>query len=448
MTVSRLSYLLALVLAAPLIAATPSRSEQGAADAFVGNASCSSTSCHGSATPRTNTRLDLNEARIWGGLAGGKPDKHANAFKVLGDPFGTRIAKNLGLGKATEAARCLACHSPSAADDRRGPLYTTNEGVACENCHGAGARWLDSHAKGASHAENVKLGMIDTKDIARRAAQCLKCHLGSGDRRVDHELIAAGHPDLTFELDTYTATMPPHWKTSHDPLEHLRNWAIGQASQLKAQMEYVVLIAGDGRWPDYARLDCAACHHPIQAPTAQWRLSQDKHGRTPGRPPFNAAQYALFSHLAHEVNPGQAASLDHAYRSAAATLTGLQPGRSAASDSASRAATEATGLLSCVEAQKYDAAFAHRLLKSVTKDGDAIANLGPRAALQTVWLIDMLLRVPHETDKHGGAYPDDVKSLMEDLYHQVDHLSEFNAPHFAASLKRIATWAERLPAVR
>ena len=39
------------------------------------------------------------------------------------------------------------------------------------------------------------------RDLPTRARTCLACHMGSGNTVVDHELIAAGHPVLTFELD-------------------------------------------------------------------------------------------------------------------------------------------------------------------------------------------------------------------------------------------------------
>jgi len=36
------------------------------------------------------------------------------------------------------------------------------------------------------------------------------------NRFVDHEMIAAGHPDLFFELDSFSAVMPRHWKSPRE----------------------------------------------------------------------------------------------------------------------------------------------------------------------------------------------------------------------------------------
>ena len=56
--------------------------------------------------------------------------------------------------------------------------------------------------------------MYDTRNLVKRAEKCVSCHVGDESRNVDHELIAAGHPDLVFDLETYTAMLPPHWRTA------------------------------------------------------------------------------------------------------------------------------------------------------------------------------------------------------------------------------------------
>ena len=60
-------------------------------------------------------------------------------------------------------------------------------------------------------------------------------------------MIAAGHPDLYFELDSFSAVEPRHWKTPREsapgkPVEDgawsgVRDWSAGQAVQLRASLE-------------------------------------------------------------------------------------------------------------------------------------------------------------------------------------------------------------------
>ena len=58
--------------------------------------------------------------------------------------------------------------------------------------------------------------MTDTRNVIHRTEKCLECHLGTKEKFVDHEMIAAGHPDLYFELDSFSAVMPRHWKVPRE----------------------------------------------------------------------------------------------------------------------------------------------------------------------------------------------------------------------------------------
>ena len=106
------------------------------------------------------------------------------------------------------------CHALSIDGGHKARDFDATEGVSCENCHGGAADWLGPHVRSsAKHEDMVRLGLVDNNNLATRTVQCLTCHLGSSvkDMQVDHEMIAAGHPDLTFELDSFTAVEPPHW---------------------------------------------------------------------------------------------------------------------------------------------------------------------------------------------------------------------------------------------
>ncbi len=117
--------------------------------------------------------------------------------------------------------------------------------------------------------------MYDTRDLVKRSEKCLTCHLGTAEKQVDHEMIAAGHPDLTFELDSFSAAMPRHWKAnrSDDTWIGVQVWAVGQAVQLRESLNRLSRRAGGPNWPEYAELDCFACHHCFDAPADSWRLT-------------------------------------------------------------------------------------------------------------------------------------------------------------------------------
>jgi hypothetical protein len=181
---------------------------------FTGAGSCSSSNCHGGISPRTDKRVRQDEYSIWV-----VKDKHAKAYDVLLNDRSRRVAKNLKLDKPESKAKCLDCHATNVAADLRTQSFDLSDGVSCESCHGPAEQWLGPHTrdrKDWTHEQSVKVGMYDTKNVARRAEKCLSCHLGTAEKFVDHEMIAAGHPDLYFELDTFSAVMPPHWKETDD----------------------------------------------------------------------------------------------------------------------------------------------------------------------------------------------------------------------------------------
>src|SRR3989441_10326515 len=70
--------------------------------------------------------------------------------------------------------------------------------------------------------------MYDTKNFLLRSEKCVSCHLS-----IDQELVAAGHPDLlAFELATFSANMPPHWRGKGTRAD-TKDWATRQAIPLR-----------------------------------------------------------------------------------------------------------------------------------------------------------------------------------------------------------------------
>jgi len=71
-------------------------------------------------------------------------------------------------------------------------------------------------------------------------------------------MLAAGHPDLYFELDSFSAVMPRHWKEQwdKDPWRGVRDWGEGQAVQLREALNRLAGRARGKVWPEYAELQC------------------------------------------------------------------------------------------------------------------------------------------------------------------------------------------------
>jgi hypothetical protein len=337
------------------------------AQTWVGAGGCASSNCHGATTPlpEAQSRILGNEYATWA-----VADRHALAYKKLLEPRGKRMAEILKIQDATRDKRCAACHVVGS------PEKSLSDGVACEACHGAAIQWLGPHTQANSHPESVQHGMVDTKDLTVRARTCLGCHLGRGDQIVDHEMIAAGHPDLAFELDTFTFAQPAHHRPAK-PDARVRAWAIGQSTALAEGMRLLALHA-EKAWPEFSDMECYQCHHDLRLDS--WRIQRGYGARKPGAAQVNLARFAVLRNIAPELND----SLNR--------LTAANAFDAAAIAQAAHAVERAADALTAKYAtQTLDPAA---MLRAISADIDRIAGAGVHAAEQATMSLDALGHKP------------------------------------------------------
>ena len=209
--------------------------EYGKGD-YIGVGSCANGACHGASQPMAESAIRGDEytSRVL--------DPHFRAYEILNSELSREIASYLEPGTpATRMGLCLDCHTVNVSA-RRDKGLERLDGVSCEGCHGAAGGWWDRHyEEGWDHEDSVAAGLNDLRRPAARADVCMDCHQGNADQNVDHRLIAAGHPVLTFELDNY-ASIPElvHWRSDRErerpseprrcvPGPSDRSWVCGKA---------------------------------------------------------------------------------------------------------------------------------------------------------------------------------------------------------------------------
>lgn len=288
------------LLAAGLQGATAAELPQYDGYVHQGVASCASGVCHGSATERNSTHVLQNEYVTWTRL-----DGHANAYKTLLTEASQRMARNLGLPNAHEAAICLDCHADNVPAEQRGADFQISDGVGCEACHGGSENWLSSHtAAGNTHQDNLDRGLYPTSSVEARAQLCLSCHLGTADKFATHRIMGAGHPRLAFELSTFSALQPPHWAFDADYdqrkgiVSDFDTWTLGL---MVAARENIALLQGpmlhgNGMFPEIALFDCHSCHQPMSS--LDWQPTVLTEGLEPGAIRLNDANFVLLLPLA------------------------------------------------------------------------------------------------------------------------------------------------------
>lgn len=297
----------------------------------VGMSGCLASACHGG--PAAKALAGQLDATTWqsSGSCWAAADPHSAAYSLLTDRphrpvrvTAKHIMARYAPGtEATDDARCVACHTnPALAGEKHftdpHAKALRAEGVSCEACHGNAGGWVSDHTtwKGDRREVYAKTGMAPLYDLGERALHCAGCHVGApadGERGLpvrdmNHDMIAAGHPRLNFDLAEYLRRLLPHWQekdrtANTDPLpprtlNPLKVWYVGRVAHAEVACKLLADRAERSKtdertpWPEFAEFNCAACHHNLRAATdesaeAQWRKDpKNLAGRRLGATPW------------------------------------------------------------------------------------------------------------------------------------------------------------------
>lgn len=366
---------------------------------YTGAASCAASNCHGSTKPKADYPK-MNENIIWF-----QKDKHAKGYNTLlneklkSGVSPSKIAANLKIAKAEQSNKCLVCHAVDVPKELRGPKFDITEGVHCDGCHGPAEKWLEPHAeKGWTHEQSVKVGMYDTKNFLLRAEKCVSCHLA-----IDHEMVAAGHPDLlAFELDTFSATMPPHWRDK-GTWAPAKAWATGQVISLREAAKQL----GDRA-----------------AGNASARLLQDALAKVQGHgavvrallgvtaPDAQKSAEADVAALADAVGKGDKGKITATAKNLVGTMNAQAPK---------------------IAAREFDQAGTRKIMGDIAGSGEALCGGGIRGAEQAAMALDRLYSA---FSKAPGQKADKAASdSLDRLFAGIEDPKKVDCKKFAADAK-------------
>jgi len=391
---------------------------------YLGAESCGASTCHGSATPRNAPRTGIRQTEYAQWL---NNDKHAKAFEVLLKERSLLMAKNLKMTEPpAKSERCVVCHSLYIPKELRSASFRVEDGVSCEACHGQSEGWLGTHiARG--YAASAPMGMYDTRNLVKRAEKCVSCHVGDAVRNVDHELIAAGHPDLVFDFETYTAMMPLHWRPAPSDGVGGRAWTVGQVVALRESLLRLARRTQQRAataWPEFAEFECFACHHDVNniessyysrgdgnrlQDAAKWDVSWRQQRGYPGvagLPPWNPARYFVLRQVIQATAPELRATLDQELNAISTLLAkagASDPAQIAAA--ANRAARVADSLLPKAANLEINPELASTVLRNIMSDSASIAGAGPRVAEQAAMAIEIFVPVAKMRGKSLAQEP-------------------------------------------
>lgn len=406
---------------------------QYGADRHVGVTSCAGSTCHGAAAPWRNSTVLQNEYITWE-----QKDRHARAYKTLLTERSQRIARNLGIGPAHEAKVCLDCHAHNPQAEKRGRVFQVSDGVGCEACHGGAERWLGVHVTGlGNHEDNIKAGLYPTEDPIARARLCMSCHFGDENKFVTHRIMGAGHPRMSFELDTFTAIQPAHYVVDDDYRKRKRvsngvqTWAVGQAMAMTQVLEGLIdpKRNRDGIFPELVFFDCHACHHPMS--NVRWEPRATV-GLPPGVPRLNDSNLVMLRIIAQRVDRALADRM----RQQALALHKASTQGNEATVVAARALRETTnGLAQRFAAHSFGREDMQALLAGVVsagKQGEYIDYAGAEQATMAIGAIITAMKAAGVVDEASFKA---MRNALDKLYEATAKDEEYKPRVYVAALQ-------------
>ena len=396
----------------------------------LGVATCSNSVCHGSTQPFRDSNVAQNEFAIWQEF-----DPHAKTYATLTKPAAKSIAAKLGLGDPTQAKVCLDCHTDNAP--QRGERFQITDGVGCESCHGGAEQWLNAHAdKSVKHADNVAKGMYPTDNPVKRAEACLSCHMGTKDRMITHRIMGAGHPRLSFELDTFT-WLHPHYKIAEKWIARkgdwngVRDWAVGQGIAAENLLDQLVdpKTGWNGIFPELVLFDCHACHKVYKG--NKWGPRQGT-GLGPGVVRLNDANLVMFRHV---LAPVDKAAAKRVFDETRALHRATTQSREATFGAARRLRATLDELVPKVAAYNYDGASLDAILASIDADAGRGEFRDYAAAEQAYMAAESVVTAferDGKVDKDKAAL---LKTKLDALNDTLKDENNYAMPRFNAALK-------------
>ena len=428
---------------------------QSNANTHVGVASCGGTTCHGrqeadGAVVRQDELMRWQEPSSATG-------SHSRAYAVLTNPRSQRIAYELGIGNPASAAMCLGCHSDYVPASRRGPRFQLSDGVSCESCHGGAGGgdtgWLASHyAVGNTHAANVSRGLYPLEDPRARASMCLNCHFGSTaeGQFVNHQIMAAGHPRLVFELDLFSTLQQHHdedgdYARRKGRTNHVRMWAVGQATALERSLTLFQnqRFGTEGLFPEFFFFDCHTCHRriyddPNARPTG---IANPSRPIPNGFPSYQDENMIMLAAAARVVAPSLAERFD---RDSRAFHGAMAEGRSAATAAAARLRDTARQLSNAFASASFNRQQNFGIIAAVSSEAIQPRFTDYEGSVQAVMATDTLLNALVSQGTLTEASVRGIRADINAAYAAVREPNSYRPLEFRQALRRASTAIGRL----
>ena len=439
--VCAVSLCIALVTIALIVgltsASVPATAALANDSSHLGVASCAGSTCHGRADPDGKI-VRQDEILRWQDPSS-PTGAHSRSYATLSNSRSRQIAERMEIGAATSAPSCLGCHSDPAKS--RGVKFQISDGVGCEACHGGAANWIDVH-KAGNHRASLSAGLTVLERPAVKAAICLDCHFGSadGNQFVDHRMMAAGHPRVSYELDLFTTLQQHHnddadYAARKGRVNNVRVWAVGQAMAVERQLSLYAnaSLATNGAFPEFYFYDCHSCHRQISddqkfAPSV---ISNPGRPVAAGSTPFNDENIIMLSAAARIAAPALAARFEADSRAFHVAMTRDRQSAVAAGE---KLRSSAAALARMFESSDFSRAQTFAILELISSDAIADRFTDYTGSTQAVMAVDTLISALVASGQVSGGAVLSIRADINRAYAAVRDPNTYSPAEFRRAL--------------
>ena len=252
-----------------------------------------------------------------------------------------------------------------------------------------------------------------------------------------HRIMGAGHPRLSFELDTFTALQPAHFKVDADYRKRkgswngVQVWAIGQAIALNTALETLMdpKRGRDGLFPELVLFDCQSCHRPMNG--KQWQ-PRSTVGLGPGRVQLNDANLLMLQVITRHIDPEMADNLKNRAR---ALHRASQTSYGALVEQAKQLHEVTSQMVGKFSSRKFSKGDLNALLKGVVKFGFDGQYVDYSGAEQATMALGVILSAMRDTGAIGNAQYTSANKALGGLYKAVEKPDSYRHGTFLAALR-------------
>jgi hypothetical protein len=252
-------------------------------------------------------------------------------------------------------------------------------------------------------------------------------------------MMAAGHPRLSFEMDTFLALQPPHYRIDENykrrkpTYSSTQNWSYGQLAAALRAMETLQgpRVNNNGAFPELALFNCYGCHMSSMRRT-DWSHRLLESGAEPGSVPISDGYLIMAWIIARELDPSSAPGLLRMSRS---LLSASASERSQIVERSRDVGVSLRRLCEQAATRVWKPADERQLLRTLVAVGTSGEFRDYVGAEQAVMGIDGLLI-------HLGV-ADHFRKRIDELYKLTQNDEAYVPEQFVASLQQLQAELDR-----